>query len=88
MKSVELTNLTDDQKEIILKLGMLKIIEIIFEGMPPVDRLRKNITYITEKTGFSEEQIWGCYEFASQASFDIGRPKVRETVGFKKRTSP
>lgn len=83
MKSLDLNSPDTHQKELIYKLGILKIIEIVFEGMPPVDRLRKNITYITEKTGLSEEQIWECYEFASKSSFDIGRPKTRAVVGFK-----
>ncbi|MFZ4500373.1 MAG: hypothetical protein ACOYMZ_02615 [Minisyncoccia bacterium] len=83
MKSLDFNSPNNHQKELIYKLGILKIIEIVFEGMPPVDRLRKNITYITEKTGLNEDQIWECYEFASKSSFDIGRPKTRVVIGFK-----
>ncbi len=83
MESLNLESPDEHQKQLIYKLGILKIVEIIFEGMPPVDRLRKNITYITEKTGLGEEQIWECYEFASKSSFDVGRPKTRTVVGFK-----
>lgn len=85
MKSIDILAPTDEHKELLFRLGMLKIVEIIFEGMPPVDRLRKNVTYITEKTGLTEEQIWECYEFASESSFAVGRPRARSTVGFKSK---
>ncbi len=84
MQKINLDNLTEEQKELIFKIGLMKLGEIIFEGLVPVEKIRKNITYITEKTGLPESEIWACYKFMSEAAIDLGTPKEREKIGFKK----
>lgn len=84
MESIDFNKLTDDQKELIFKIGLIKLSEITFDGLIPIEKMKKNISFVREMTGLEEDDIWKCYEFASQAAFSLGKPKVRESIGFKK----
>lgn len=82
--NINLESLTDDQKEVVFKIGLISIGEAIFDGLPPVDKVRKNISLLSDKTGLSEDEIWECYQFISLASISLGKAQRRESIGFKK----
>ncbi|HWC57368.1 MAG TPA: hypothetical protein VG621_00210 [Candidatus Paceibacterota bacterium] len=80
---IDFENLSDEQKEMIFKLGILKITESVFEGIDPIEKLQKNMNLLKDKSGLSDDQIWECYEFLSTAVIALGRPKVRSKIGFR-----
>jgi hypothetical protein len=83
MESFELKNPTDEQKNTLLRIGMITIAKTIFEGLDSVEKIKKNLATVSEKTGLSEQEIWEAYEFTSQAVLTISRPKQRSIIGFK-----
>lgn len=81
---LDLGNLSDEDKDTIFNIGLLKLVEIMYEGPDSVEKLKKNLPVIIEHTGLSDEKIWETYTFAINTAIEMGKPRKREIVGFRK----
>lgn len=62
---IDLSNLTLEQKEMILRIGVIKIIESIYEGVPSIERLQKK--FILSKTN----QVSAMKKFGRLMNFSV-----------------
>lgn len=86
MESFDLKKLTNEQKDMLLRVGMITVGKAIFEGLDPIEKVKKNMGTLADKIELSEEEIWEAYEFTSKAAMILGRPKQRSIIGFKHTT--